>query len=71
MVIAVPELIDALRRCQAPYPVPTPCAELALAGLSPAALAQTRERVALVKSERERLQAALASTCLLYTSRCV
>ena len=62
VVIAVPELIDALRRCQAPYPVPTPCAELALAGLSPAALAQTRERVALVKSERERLQAALAST---------
>ena len=61
-VLGAPELIEALRRCQAPYPVPTPCAELALAGLSPAALAQTRERVALVKSERARLQAALAST---------
>ncbi|WP_163047359.1 aminotransferase class I/II-fold pyridoxal phosphate-dependent enzyme, partial [Acinetobacter nosocomialis] len=28
-LIAAPELIAVLRRCQAPYPVPTPCAELA------------------------------------------
>ena len=61
VVIAAPALIDVLRRCQAPYPVPTPCAELALAGLSSAALAQTRERLALVKSERARLQAALTA----------
>ena len=61
VVIAAPALIDLLRRCQAPYPVPTPCAELALAGLSSAALAQTRERLALVKSERARLQAALTA----------
>jgi histidinol-phosphate aminotransferase len=60
VVIADGELIDALRRCQAPYPIPTPCAELALAGLSPQALTETRRRVAVVKSERSRLQAALA-----------
>ena len=60
VVIAVPELIDALRRCQAPYPVPTPCADLALEGLSDTALEQTRERVAVVRRERERLLYALA-----------
>jgi histidinol-phosphate aminotransferase len=59
-LIADPQLIDVLRRCQAPYPIPTPCAELALAGLSDAALAQTRQRIELVKSERARLQSALA-----------
>ena len=60
VVIADAALIEVLRRCQAPYPVPTPCAELALAGLSPEAQAETRKRVALVKSERSRLQTALA-----------
>lgn len=60
-LIADPALIAVLRRCQAPYPVPTPCAELALAGLSDAALAQTRQRVETVKSERARLQSALAA----------
>lgn len=60
VVIADAALIDVLRRCQAPYPVPTPCAELALAGLSPAALVETRQRVALIRSERSRLEAALA-----------
>ena len=60
-LIADAELIEVLRRCQAPYPVPTPCAEIALAGLSDTALAQTRQRVELIKSERSRLQAALAA----------
>lgn len=61
VLIADAALIDLLRRCQAPYPVPTPCAELALAGLSEASLLETARRVALVRSERARLQAALAS----------
>lgn len=61
VVIAEAALIDVLRRCQAPYPVPTPCAELALAGLSPVAQEETARRVALVKSQRTRLQAALAA----------
>jgi len=60
-LVADAELIAALRRCQAPYPVPTPCAELALAGLSDAALAQARERAAIVRAERARLRTALAS----------
>lgn len=62
VVIADPALIEVLRRCQAPYPVPTPCAELALAGLSSGALAETERRVALVRTERKRLYAALSAT---------
>ena len=60
VVIADPALIEMLRRCQAPYPVPTPCAELALAGLSPEALEETRRRVALVCNERARLYQVLS-----------
>jgi len=61
VAIAAKELIAVLRACQAPYPVPAPCAELALAGLAPAALAQTRERVAVVRRERARMRDALAT----------
>jgi histidinol-phosphate aminotransferase len=61
VLVAAPELIAVLRACQAPYPVPTPCAELALAGLSAEALARTAARVAQVRSERTRLQHALAT----------
>lgn len=61
VAMADARLIEMLRACQAPYPVPTPCAQLALAGLSDAALAQTRQRVRTVKSERARLQSALAA----------
>ena len=60
-VIADANLIAVLRRCQAPYPVPAPCSALALAGLDDAALARTRERINLVRAERERLRAALAA----------
>lgn len=60
VVIADPALIEVLRRCQAPYPVPTPCAELAMAGLSPEALEETRRRVTLVRNERARLYQALS-----------
>jgi histidinol-phosphate aminotransferase len=60
-VIADADLIAVLRSCQAPYPVPAPCGELALSGLSPAALAATRDRVTLVKRERERMRSALAA----------
>ncbi|MFC6185631.1 histidinol-phosphate transaminase [Pseudoxanthomonas japonensis] len=62
VVIGDADLIAVLQRCQAPYPVPTPCADVALEGLSDAALTQTRERVALVRSERARLHAALERT---------
>ena len=59
-VIADAGLIAVLRNCQAPYPIPAPCSALALTGLDDAALARTRERIALVRAERERLRAALA-----------
>ncbi|WP_318639556.1 histidinol-phosphate transaminase [Stenotrophomonas sp. STM01] len=59
-VIADPGLIAVLRRCQAPYPVPTPCSALALAGLGEQALQQTRARIATVRSERDRLRMALS-----------
>jgi histidinol-phosphate aminotransferase len=58
-LIAAPALIDALRRCQAPYPVPAPCAALALDALAPAALAEAHSRAATVRSERDALYAAL------------
>jgi histidinol-phosphate aminotransferase len=62
VVIGHEDLIAVLQRCQAPYPVPTPCADLALAGLSDAALAQTRERIAVVRRERDRLRDALSQS---------
>lgn len=62
VAIGHPDLIAVLRRCQAPYPVPTPCADLALAGLSPAALALTQARVTETIVERDALAAALATT---------
>ena len=55
-VIADPALIEVLRRCQAPYPIPAPCSELALAALAASALAKTRERVETVKRERDALR---------------
>ncbi len=58
-LIAAPELIQLLRRCQAPYPIPAPCTALALAALEPEALAVTAGRVAQVKAERSRLSQAL------------
>ena len=60
-VIADPALIAVLRAVQAPYPVPAPCAALALAALAPDALAATRARVAAVVVAREPLRAALAA----------
>ena len=59
-VLAAGELVDALRRCQAPYPLPQPCVAAALAALAPGAVAQTAQRVARVRAERERLAARLA-----------
>ena len=55
-LLAAPELIAVLRNCQAPYPLPSLCVQLALAGLSEPALKHTRGRVVTVRAERERLQ---------------
>jgi histidinol-phosphate aminotransferase len=58
-LIAHVEVIDALRRCQAPYPVPRPCADLALRALEPAARLYTDAGVAGTCRERERMCVAL------------
>lgn len=59
-VIANTELIAVLQRCQAPYPLPAPCVEVALAALTPAARNRTSARVGDIVSERLRLQTGLA-----------
>jgi histidinol-phosphate aminotransferase len=58
-LIAAPGVIDLLRRIMPPYPLPTPCVEAAEDALTPVALHRTRDRIALVRSERERLRARL------------
>ncbi|GAB3095700.1 histidinol-phosphate transaminase [Lysobacter terrae] len=58
-VMADAELIAVLQRCQAPYPLPVPCVDAALAALTPEAIATTQARVAQCVLERERLQSRL------------
>jgi len=60
-LIAHAALINAIRTCQAPYPIPEPCTGLALAGLSDTALDHTRARITIIQRERERLHLALSS----------
>jgi len=60
-VIADAEVIAALRRCQAPYPVPVPCLQQALRALTAEVRERTENGVRTVRSERERLRAALVS----------
>ena len=59
-LVAEPGLVSALRACQAPYPVPAPCADMALAALAPEALAATRMRIAEVVALRGPMRDALA-----------
>jgi histidinol-phosphate aminotransferase len=59
VAIADASIIELLRRIMPPYPLPSSCIQAALAALQPGALQQTRERIALIASERERLRAAL------------
>lgn len=54
-VLAAPALVAVLRSVQAPYPVPAPCARLALSALQPRALAATRRRVARLAAWRTQL----------------
>lgn len=59
--IAHPAVINVLRKIIAPYPVPTPVRQAALAALTPAALAAARESIRTLVAERTRLAAALAA----------
>jgi histidinol-phosphate aminotransferase len=70
-VLAGATLIDALRRCQAPYPMPQPVVEAALAALGDSELALTRSRMAAVRETRLRLADGLRALPLVrrvYTS---
>ena len=59
-LLAAPEVIALLRKIMPPYPLPTPSSSLAISALSAAGMESTRERVALVVDERERMATALA-----------
>jgi len=59
-LIADPEVIALLRKVIAPYAIPQLALEALLALLEPPQLAAMRERIALVRAERERMRAALA-----------
>ena len=59
VTIAGPALITVLQKIIAPYPVPTPVLQAALAALSPAGLAAARASVDAVVAERQRVAAAL------------
>ncbi|MDQ2701731.1 MAG: histidinol-phosphate transaminase [Pseudomonadota bacterium] len=60
-LLAQEDIIGAARRCQAPYPLPQPCVDAALAALAPEALARTSERVRQLRLERARLGARMAA----------
>jgi len=57
--IADPAVIAVLQKVIAPYPVPAPVLQAALAALTPAGLAAARDSVATLVAERNRLAAAL------------
>ncbi len=54
-LIADPDVIAVLRRCQAPYPIPVPSSVQAIRSLSEDALAETRRNVAFTCMERDQL----------------
>jgi histidinol-phosphate aminotransferase len=58
-LVAHPELVDVVRRVQAPYPLPAPATELALAALEPEALQHTEARVRQTVRGRDALAEAL------------
>lgn len=60
VTLAAPGLVAVLQKIIAPYPIPTPVAQAALAALSPEGLAAARQAAADLVAGRERLAAALA-----------
>src|SRR5690606_14347101 len=54
-LLAAADVVEAVRRCQAPYPLSQPGVAAAEAALTPTALARTAERIRLLRIERTRL----------------
>ena len=59
-VLASPEVVRLLQRCQAPYPLAQPAVAAALAAVAPSSLAQVADGVVQVRAERARLRSSLA-----------
>ncbi|GAA4868360.1 histidinol-phosphate transaminase [Luteimonas vadosa] len=66
-LVADKALIAVLRACQAPYPVPEPCAALALSALSPDAVEATMRRVVSTRIERAKVRTALSELDIVRT----
>jgi len=60
-LVAREDVVDLVARIAPPYPLPAPSARAALGALDDDALARTRERIATLVRERERLRDALAA----------
>ncbi len=58
-LLASPALISLLRLIIPPYPLPLPCVAAALAALSAEGQQQARDHLAVLRSEQQRMQAAL------------
>jgi len=58
-LIADPEVIALLRKVIPPYAIPQPCTEAVLKALEPLQIAATKVRLETIRSERERMLAAL------------
>jgi histidinol-phosphate aminotransferase len=59
-LLADARVIALLRKIMPPYPLPTPCVDVALRALSDAGERLMRERVGMIRRERVRMRAALA-----------
>jgi len=64
-VLAAPDIIKALRKVQAPYPLTQSSIHAALDTLSPHGLIQNAERRALIISERERMALTLTQCSMI------
>lgn len=60
--IAAPEIVAAMRAIMSPYPLSQSSIKAALDALSPNGLAQSRERIRIIVSERERMAKLLATS---------
>ena len=65
VTLASPALISVLQKIIAPYPVPTPVLQAALAAISPAGLAAARASVQLLVAERKRVAETLAKLAIV------
>jgi len=67
--VATPDLIAIARRVLPPYPLPSLSIEAAVAALAPSRRAVHEERIARIKSERERLAPLLAQSPVVLSVR--